>query len=142
MPELHFDISPENPDPADRDRLLAALDADNERVTGGREGSDFAVILRSEPGGPCIGGLWAIDDYGWAFIAYLFVPAGHRNEGLGRRLIAEAETIARARGMAGVWLNTFDFQARGFYEKLGYNLFGELPAGRSARGQYFLRKVF
>ena len=73
MPNLHFDIRPENPDPADRDRLLAELDADNARVTGGKEGSDFAVILRSEPGAPCIGGLWAIDDYGWAFIAYLFV---------------------------------------------------------------------
>ena len=142
MTALHFDISPENPDPADRDRLLAELDAENARVTGGKEGSDFAVILRSEPAGPCIGGLWAIDDYGWAFITYLFVPADLRQDGIGRRLVAEAETIARARGMAGVWLNTFDFQARGFYEKLGYDLFGELPAGKGARGQYFLRKVF
>ena len=39
MPALHFDIRPESPDPADRDRLLAVLDADNARVTGGSTGT-------------------------------------------------------------------------------------------------------
>ncbi|MCF3639096.1 GNAT family N-acetyltransferase [Rhizobium sp. TRM95111] len=142
MTELHIDIRPEHPDTADRDALLAALDADNEKTSGGREGSDFAVILRAGPDGRCIGGLWGVDDYGWAFVSYLLVPAEHRGDGLGRRLMAEAEAIAHARGMAGVWLNTFDFQAREFYEKLGYDVFAELPASGRARGQYFLRKVF
>jgi hypothetical protein len=35
-----------------------------------------------------------------------------------------AEVHARERGCHSAWLDTFSFQARGFYEKLGYDEFG------------------
>jgi len=38
-----------------------------------------------------------------------------------------AEREAADRSCHNTWLNTFEFQARGFYEKLGYRCFGELP---------------
>jgi hypothetical protein len=53
-----------------------------------------------------------------------------------------AEAMAMERGCRGAWLGTFDFQARGFYERLGYVVFAELadfPAGHS---HYHLRKSF
>jgi hypothetical protein len=31
------------------------------------------------------------------------------------------------RGHSGVWVDTFEFQAPGFYQKLGYEVFGVLP---------------
>jgi histone acetyltransferase (RNA polymerase elongator complex component) len=59
---------------------------------------------------------------------------------MGEKLMHEAEAIARERGMIGLWVNTFDFQARGFYEKLGYAVFGLLESEGDAAGQFFLKK--
>ena len=45
-----------------------------------------------------------------------------------RRVVsAAAEEVARARGCVGVWLDTFGFQAPGFYLRQGYTKLGELP---------------
>lgn len=132
----------ENPDTEARDRILALLDADNFRKTGRQDRSDFAVLLRDAATREIAGGLWAMDDFGWAFITYLYVPPALRGQGTGEKLMKEAETIARERGMIGLWVNTFDFQAPGFYEKLGYSVFGRLEGGKDAAGQIFLRKRF
>ena len=40
--------------------------------------------------------------------------------------MGRAEALARERGCHSAWLDTFSFQARGFYEKLGYQEFGRL----------------
>ena len=42
--------------------------------------------------------------------------------------------------MTGIWLDTFSFQARRFYEKLGYVVFGELPDYPAGHSRYFLQK--
>jgi hypothetical protein len=56
--------------------------------------------------------------------------------------MAEAETIARTRGYIGVWLDTFEFQAKPFYERLGYEVFGQLEGAQGAIARYFLKKRF
>ena len=67
----------------------------------------------------------------------LWVAEQLRGRGLGRRLLVAAEAAAIKRGCRGAWLGTFDFQSRGFYERLGYTVFAELadfPDGHS-RGE-------
>ena len=130
----------ENPDTEARDLILALLHADNSRKTSRQERSDFAVLLRDLATREVVGGLWAMDDFGWAFITYLYVPPELRGLRLGEQMMIEAEAIARERGMVGLWVNTFDFQAPGFYEKLGYTIFGRLDGIGDAVGQTFLRK--
>lgn len=140
MSEIVIDVVSENPDPAARDLILALLDADNLARTGRVDGSDFAVLVRDPASGEVLGGLWGVDDLGWAFTSYLFVPARLRGKNVAGRLIEKAETIARSRGMIGMWVNTFDFQAAGFYEKLGFVRFGELEKPSDGAGQIFLKK--
>jgi GNAT superfamily N-acetyltransferase len=41
-------------------------------------------------------------------------------------LILKAEQEALSRGCHSAWLDTFEFQARGFYERMGYECFGAL----------------
>lgn len=41
-------------------------------------------------------------------------------------MLLQAEQEAIARGCRGAWLDTYSFQARGFYERLGYAVFGIL----------------
>ena len=68
------------------------------------------------------------------------VPAAQRGSGLGRRLMAMAEKAARGEGCVGIWLDTFEFQAPGFYEKLGFTPFGELPDHPRGGRRLFLHK--
>lgn len=98
------------------------------------------MLLRDEDSDEVIGGLWGVDDFGWAYVTLLYVPTALQGQGIGAQLMVEAEAIARERGMAGLWVNTYDFQARGFYEKLGYSVFGALESVDAAAGQFFLKK--
>jgi hypothetical protein len=59
--------------------------------------------------------------------------------GLGRGPVAQAERIAVERGCHAAHLDTFSFQARGFYEKHGYAVFATLDYPPE-RQRFFLRK--
>ena len=87
-----------------------------------------------------MGGLTAHWYYNWMFVEYLYLPDELRGSGVGTQLIAEAEQLARRRGLDGIWLDTYDFQARGFYEKLGFTVFGELPDYPVGHKRFFLQK--
>lgn len=90
----------------------------------------FTLVLRAQ-GGRLIGGAHAILNMGLVEVRGLWVDPARRGEGLGRSLLAALEREAAARGVTRVALDTYDWQARGFYEKLGYRVFGTLryPAG-------------
>lgn len=137
-----IDIVLEDPNRDDLSGIVAPLDAYNDAHSGMADLPGFAVVLRDPETKVATGGLYATDGYGWAFIRYLAVPDEYRGQGLGRRLIEEAEKIARQRDYVGLWLDTFEFQARPFYEKLGFEVFGELEGGEGAIARYFLKKRF
>ena len=88
--------------------------------------------------GAIAGGLSGVMSWGWLFIDAVWVRADQRGRGTGRRLMATAEQHAQAQGCHGVWLDTF--QARGFYEALGYEVFGSLAGYPADQSRWFLRK--
>jgi len=98
-----------------------------------------ALVLRG-PSGEIIGGLWGKTVYDWLFVEYLSVPAELRGRNIGEKLMTCAEDLARQRGCVGAWLTTFSFQARGFYEKLGYETFAELENSPRENVRIFMRK--
>jgi GNAT superfamily N-acetyltransferase len=93
------------------------------------------VILLSDPEtAEIVGGLYGSTLFSYLRVDLLFVPESMRRNGIGRKLMAEAEAEALRRGCHGASLDTFSFQARGFYEKLGYSVFGiinDCPPGHS-----------
>lgn len=99
-------------------------------------------IFLKDADGKTIGGLWGRSAYEWLFIELLFVPEELRGQGVGTSLLRQAEEIARARGCTGVWLDTFEFQALPFYQKLGYSIFGELKDHPRGISQYWLQRRF
>jgi GNAT superfamily N-acetyltransferase len=141
--EMQFEmIVTDNPPPAERASILDPLNAYNE-MRGGPSGyRTLALLLRDLKSGETIGGLWAMSAYDWLRIDLLFVPDQLRGEGLGTRLVRQAEEIALERGHVGIWLDTFEFQAFGFYQKLGYEVFGVLPDHPRGRPHFFLHKRF
>jgi GNAT superfamily N-acetyltransferase len=76
---------------------------------------------------------------GWLFVESLWVDDALRRRGIGRALMAGAEDHARVHGCHDAWLDTF--QARGFYERLGYVAFAELEHYPTGQSRHFLRKA-
>ena len=55
-------------------------------------------------------------------------------------LLRMAEAEARTRGCSHVMLTTYSFQARGFYEKEGYRVVGEMAGYPPGATYYWMRK--
>lgn len=86
------------------------------------------------------GGLWGWSEAGRLFVQLLFLPEPRRRRGLGSELMARAEAVARRRRCRAIWLDTFSFQARPFYERLGFSCFGTLADYPPGGARYFLVK--
>ena len=107
----------------------------------GRHDSRPLVLAIEDDRGAVIGGLWGRTAFDWLFVELLFVPEPLRGRGVGAGLMSRAEAEAVTRGCHGAWLDTFEFQARGFYERLGYQCFGQLPDYPVGSARYFMRKM-
>jgi GNAT superfamily N-acetyltransferase len=126
--------------PAVREAIVGPLVAYNTQKTGTNDSRPLVLAIH-DLSGKVIGGLWGRTAFGWLFIELIFVPEALRGRGTGAELMSRAENEAIVRGCHSAWLDTFEFQARGFYERLGYTCFGELndyPAGFS---RYFMKKA-
>jgi ribosomal protein S18 acetylase RimI-like enzyme len=81
----------------------------------------LSCIARDAAGsviGGAVGRTWGDN----AELQQIWLPESQRKSGLGRRILSEFESAARNRGCNLVYLETWTFQARGFYEKNGYHV--------------------
>jgi len=110
--------------------VLKGLVAYNTLKAGKMGYVPVSISLREK--GQIVGGIVGEVLFGWMFVQYFWIDDKHRGKGFGQRLFAAAEKQARKNGVTNVYLDTFSFQAPGFYKKLGYREFGrlkEFPAG-------------
>ncbi len=106
-----------------------ALEADNY----------FAVFARDAHGQVC-GGIRANAFWDYCIIELLWLADNCRGHGVGRQLLEAAEAHALAQGFSAVRVETLDFQAKPFYEKLGYTVYGELADHPKGHTTYCLVK--
>ena len=92
--------------------------------------------------GPLIGGMNGGMAWGWLYVSHLWIESRMRGKGLGADLLARGEHLARQYGMYGAHLTTASFQARGFYEKQGYSVFGELEDMPPGETLFYMKKRF
>jgi GNAT superfamily N-acetyltransferase len=123
------------------DALLAELRRFTWNAVGGLDNKDFAVLILDPEKGHPIGGLWAESRWGGFHIDMLIVPEALRGQGLGTGLMGRAEAEARRRGCSHLWLDTYSFQARPFYERLGFEVFGRLDGPGPIYPRYFMSKA-
>jgi GNAT superfamily N-acetyltransferase len=88
-----------------------------------------------------LGGLILQSYWRESYVELLWLSARARRLGLGRRLVQEAERRARRRGSLLIHLNTYSFQAPGFYEKLGFRRFGGMAGSPRGESRHFYVKV-
>jgi GNAT superfamily N-acetyltransferase len=129
------------PDASREERSIIgdAVDNYNIRVTGDSNYSPINLFLRDESGairGGILADVWG----GWLHIKFLWVEEGLREQGYGSQLLVAAEDEARVKGGRYAHVETFSFQARPFYERHGYRVFGELEDYPAGHQYYFLSK--
>lgn len=71
----------------------------------------------------------------------LWVDENYRSQGIGTKMIKAVENYARANHCGTIILETMDFQAEGFYSKLGFKRIATIPQGRFGRDQHVMRKI-
>lgn len=98
----------------------------------------LAVWLRRD--GEVAGGAYGDTHYGWLYLSSLWIDEAFRGRGWGRALVERFESEGISRGCHGAWVDTYDFQAPHFYERLGYREFGRLDDFPSGSARHFYWK--
>lgn len=121
-----------------RERLIA-YNAEQlpEEVKSKKETAAFTV---RDEAGVIVGGVTCTLYWQHMHIDFLWVEETKRKEGLGAKLLAEAENFAKQKGARLIKLDSFSFQAPAFYEKYGYTVFGKLEDHPIGHTQYYLFK--
>jgi GNAT superfamily N-acetyltransferase len=76
------------------------------------------------------------------YVDILYVDYSQRGKGYGRLLLDKAESKAKSLGGYMSHLDTFDWQAKEFYERLGYTVFGILENCPRGHNRYYMKKEF
>jgi ribosomal protein S18 acetylase RimI-like enzyme len=136
--DLTYTLQPE-PSPEERYRIIDPLIAYNEEKAGPRNSKEFAFSVCSETG-EFVGGLLGYTHWNHFFVAAVFVDQQFRRQGVGRELLKRAEALALEQGCDAIYLDSSDFQAPGFYEKLGFKVFGKLEDYPPGHQRFYLVK--
>ena len=127
------------PRPEDIAQVRAGLMAFNDDAVGPATVTPIALYVRDAQ---CKihGGLTGFLAWDWLSVDLLWVDAALRGQGYGSALLAQAEQLARDAGCIAVRLDTYDFQARPFYERHGYAVWGVLEGYPAGRCTFYMRK--
>jgi GNAT superfamily N-acetyltransferase len=110
---------------ADIEIVKAGLRATDPADVGPRQYRELNIGLRASEK-ELVGAVMAGIAWDWLMIDRLWVHKSLRRQGLGSQLLVEVERKAVAMGCKHARVDTFDFQARGFYERNGYVAYAQL----------------
>jgi ribosomal protein S18 acetylase RimI-like enzyme len=122
---------------------LAAVRAGMRRYTESQvpwdEYTDLALVARDDDG-TVIAAALGETGRGWLHVSVVWVDERARRQQLGTKLVNAMEAEAMRRGCRAAYLDTFSYQARPFYEKLGYEVFGTLEDYPIGHQRFYMRK--
>ena len=99
---------------------------------------DFSV---KNENGELLGGIQAYwVNWGILHIELICVFEAYRHQGIASNLLKHAEKIAKQNKCHIAHLDTFDFQAKDFYLKRGYVIFGTLENAPKGHSRYYMKK--
>jgi ribosomal protein S18 acetylase RimI-like enzyme len=111
----------------------------NDQQAGDSHGRSLCFVVQG-PDQEVVGGVIGETHWNWCYINLMWLREEFRERGYGQRLLALAEEEGRKRGAEYAYLDTFSFQALGFYQKYGYEVFGELADFPPGHQRYYLKK--
>ena len=99
----------------------------------------FSIFVRDDENN-IIGGLRATCFWNALHVELVWVSKESRGSGIGTKLMKEAETFAIEHGYELSLLESASWQAKAFYEKMGYTLMAPLPDFPKGYATHFLTK--
>jgi GNAT superfamily N-acetyltransferase len=120
--------------------VAASLGAEVAARFGPRD--EAPLSIHAYEGETLVGGLNGCTHWGWLYIRHFWVAASWRGRGVGRSLLQQGETQARARNCVGLYLDTFDPGAAQFYARCGFLAFGRIDDFPPGHARVFLHKKF
>ena len=131
------------PAPEDAAALSQGIVAFNKREVPDLEAVEEEVkffVFAKDDAGNLQGGIRASCYWNTLHIELVWLDEAARGLGLGGKLMAEAEDFARARACENALVETTSWQAKPFYEKLGYALMATLPNRPKGHASHYLTK--
>ena len=107
-----------HPQPTDIQALTTGIAEYAQQQRGMQPTEPFGFFVKEA--GVVLAGCNGFIYYGCMYIDQLWVAAELRGQGYGRQLMLKAEELAREKKCAMITLTTMDWEALGFYQKLGY----------------------
>ena len=135
---MRFEVT-SSPRQEDEEFVIAQTRLFNSEFTE-RDVKSLCVFARSQDG-EIIGGLSGKTYWQYLEISFLWVSESHRSSGHATHLMELAEAEAVNRGCTQALLDTFSFQALGFYLGLGYKEFGQLQGFAGKHARHYLHKA-
>jgi ribosomal protein S18 acetylase RimI-like enzyme len=99
----------------------------------------FGIFIKNNRG-VCLGGVNGFSLFGCLYIDMLWVKENLRYQGLGTKLMMEAEKMGREYRCTFSTVNTMDWEALPFYQKLGYEIEFIREGFEKDSKMYMLRK--
>ena len=112
--------------PQDESVIRDGLGDYNFSKAGYRDYRPLAVLVTDPANGEVVGGLYGSTSMGLLRVDRFFLPEDLRKQGLGTRIIKEAEAEGARRGCSRAILSTLSFQAPGFYQRQGWEVLGRV----------------
>lgn len=97
-------------------------------------------LVLKDPSGAVAGGLDAFATIRNLVVEAIWIDERYRGQGYGRRLLLEAERIAREAGCTAVSTHCLSFQAPGFFHALGYTTYGVVDVAIDGHMEHLLIK--
>jgi len=111
------------------------------KVTNKQEPPFLHINRCIKDGDELIGGIITQLYWNVLQVDVLWVKEEHRNKGYASALLADVENTANEKYDCKLsHLDTFDFQAKALYEKLGYAVFGVLEDCPEGHKRYYMKK--
>jgi ribosomal protein S18 acetylase RimI-like enzyme len=111
----------------------------NARATGYDDGESYSAVCRGASDA-IVAGVCGFTWGGLCYVSYLWVSEALRGRGMGTELMRAVEDHARAKRCRLVLLSTHDFQAPGFYARLGYEPVAQIEDYPVDHMDFFLAK--
>jgi len=116
------------------------LNAYNDEITGYSDRQPLAVLVKDSETDEILGGATGRSSLGLLFLDLFYLPKSLRGSGVGSTILKTFEDEGRRRGCMAAVLYTISFQAPGFYQRHGWERFGEIACEPLGTSRIFMTK--